>query len=166
MMATPPHGSSEVDTGSIATSLSRLRVGSRTVSETPKSHYSERTRRVVSRASAKRTLFTGTTADHEPVHGAATKSASGLSKHSSSHSVSHRFPPWTLQEDRALVAFMLLYTEATSWSSRAGKGDQLWEKAGEHVQHTVNSDYCRTGKSLILLNLFIYNYHVLETSDM
>ena len=135
--------------------------------------YRERTQRVVSRASAKQTLFTGTTADREPVHGVATKSVSGLSKHSSSHSVSHRFPPWTLQEDRALVAFMLLYTEATSWSSRAGKGDQFWEKAGGHVQHTVNSDYCRTGKShfhvsllLFLLNLFIYNYHVLETSDM
>ena len=38
--------SSEIDVDSIAASISRLRVGSGTVRETPKSHYSRRTRRV------------------------------------------------------------------------------------------------------------------------
>ena len=37
---------SEVDVDSIQASISRLRVGSWTVRETPKSHYSRRTRRV------------------------------------------------------------------------------------------------------------------------
>ena len=43
--------SSEVDVDSIAASISRLRVGSGTVRETSKSHYSRRTRRVARSAS-------------------------------------------------------------------------------------------------------------------
>ena len=53
--------------------------------------------------------------------------------------------PWTTDEVRALVSFLLLYSEGSSWTSRAGKTDCFWEKAGQYVQSQVNSSYCRSG---------------------
>ena len=53
---------------------------------------------------------------------------------------------WTVGEERALVRFLLLYTESTSWSSRTGKGDNVfWEKAGAYIQKEVQSEYRRSG---------------------
>ena len=152
-MATPPQGKRAVDVDSISKNVNCLRIGYGVLRETPKSQCSRRSRGI----GAKRTLFTGANS----AHGAA-MSVSGLSTPSSSHLEGHQFPPWTLQEDQALVAFMLLYTEATFWNSRAGKGDQFWKKAGEHVQRTVNSVYCRTGKHPFAYISFS-PYYVLET---
>ena len=52
------------------------------------------------------------------------------------------FPSWTEREELALICFMLLYTEGTSWSSRSGKGDRFWEKAGGYISlHIVEQVY-------------------------
>ena len=53
--------------------------------------------------------------------------------------------PWSPDEVRALVAFILLYSEGSSWPSRGSKGDSFWKRAGQHVQKAVNSMYCRSG---------------------
>ena len=66
------------------------------------------------------------------------------------------FPSWTEREELALIRFMLLYTEGTSWSSRSGKGDRFWEKAGGYIQKCVKSSYCRTG---------IYYIHIVAVSE-
>ena len=57
----------------------------------------------------------------------------------------HQPPPWNIYEHKALVAFILLYSEGSSWPSRAGKTNSFWEKAGHFVQKQVKSEYCRTG---------------------
>ena len=54
------------------------------------------------------------------------------------------FPSWSEREELALIRFMLLYTEGTSWSSRSDKGDRFWEQAGGYIQKCVKSSYCRT----------------------
>ena len=38
---------------------------------------------------------------------------------------SRRPPPWTVDEIRALVSFLLLYTEGDTWQSRANKTDRF-----------------------------------------
>jgi hypothetical protein len=53
--------------------------------------------------------------------------------------------PWSDREVRALVAFILLYSEGRSWPSRGSKGDSFWVEAGQYVQKAVNSKYCRSG---------------------
>ena len=48
--------------------------------------------------------------------------------------------PWSLHEDNALVSFLLLYTDGSSWPSQ--KEDCLfWKRAGEFVQSVVHSSH-------------------------
>ena len=51
--------------------------------------------------------------------------------------------PWSLHEDKALVSFLLLYTDGSSWPSQ--KDCLFWKRAGEFVQSFVQSSHCRTG---------------------
>ena len=138
---TTPQGAVAVDVDHVVATLSHLKLGtsslgSAVVGETPrKSHNKHRIR-------TRRTLFSRTDELRASPTGARSESVV-------SAPVQPR-QPWTVDEDRALVNFMLLYTEATSWSSRGGKGNRVfWERAGEHVQSEVQSAYCRSGISIL-----------------
>ena len=135
--ATPRATQSGIHLDSVVTGVSHLHVGPGLVFDTPKS----KCRGKVRRYGAKRTLFDA--GDHQ---GDRRVSAPTRPDTASVSRPDVRFPPWTTQEDQALVSFMLLYTEGASWSSRRSKGDQFWDKAGQYVQTTVNSEYCRTGE--------------------
>lgn len=52
-------------------------------------------------------------------------------------------PNWTTGEFQALVSFLLLHTDGSSWS--ACKDPKFWEKAGEFVQQQTKSFHCRSG---------------------
>ena len=131
---TTPQGAVAIDVGRVVATLSRLQVsksslGSAVVEETPKKSRNK------PRRLPRRTLFSRA----EELHTGAR----------SDRLVSPPVQPrqsWTVNEERALVNFLLLYTEATSWSSRAGKGTTVfWESAGAYVQSEVHSAYCRSG---------------------
>ena len=88
-----------------------------------------------------RKLFSSSHQDHEEL--VASGSTSATVDTSSESRL--RSSPWTTDEDHALVSFLLLYSEGITWTSRAGKMDCFWEKAGQYVHSQVNSAYCRSG---------------------
>ena len=65
--------------------------------------------------------------------------------------------PWSIEEIRALVAFLLLYSQGHSWPSRSNKEDAFWVEAGQYVQKAVKTKYCRSGE-LLHANFCMY-YH-------
>ena len=102
VMATPPGRRHSVNVESIAASFSRLQVGAGSVEGTPKSSSTKRTRCLA----AKRTLL--------PQLGGPPVVTVSSSVTNSLDSETQRFPPWTVEEEQALVNFMLLYTEGMS----------------------------------------------------
>ena len=67
----------------------------------------------------------------------------------SSKKTNKELPNWTTFEYQALVSFLLLHTDGSSWSAR--KDPKFWEKAGEFVQQQTKSIHCRSGIKLICL---------------
>ena len=115
----------QVDVNDLSESFSGLRVRGGQESGTPRSALRTRRRQGATR----RVLFSS--------QEILTDTASNRSS----------FPSWSQQEELALIRFLLLYTDGTSWSSRSGKGDRFWEKAGIYIQREISSSYCRTGLS-------------------
>lgn len=65
--------------------------------------------------------------------------------------------PWSNDEEKGLVTFVLLHSEANKWPSR--KDDTaFWMGAGEFVQSYVKSDHCRTGLYTVLHAYYMYGY--------
>ena len=64
-----------------------------------------------------------------------------------------RPPPWGDDEIRALLSFILIYTEGNTWTARASRTDDFWDQAGVYVKEQVGSSYCRTGWLHCMYNL-------------
>ena len=126
-MDTPPEGNADT----LAGALSCLNVKAKLPGSTPKRSHGKRKQGVEA-------LFV----EHEAHPGP----RSPVSRRSDgADPVKQRFPPWSAQEEQALVSFVLLYTEGTRWCSRASKSDRFWENAGAYIQSQVHSKYCQTG---------------------
>ena len=127
-MDIPPEGNLAVDVDALAGALWSLSTEGKLP---PKSSHGKRRREVGS----KRALFV----EQETDRGPPTRVSQRIDE---AHQVTQQFPPWSAQEEQALV---LLYTDGTRWSSRASKGDHFWENAGTYIQGQVHSQYRRTG---------------------
>ena len=55
---------------------------------------------------------------------------------------------WSDAELRALVEFVLFYSEGIKWPSH--KREDFWNSAGEFVQTKAGSSVCRSGKHYII----------------
>ena len=122
--STPPRGSLAINVDVVRANLSSLTL---TPSRVTPSNASSRKRNA---RGMQRRLFSSAPVFEEPAA-------------SVSHSRSRQ--PWSTGESRALVSFLLLCSEGSSWTSR--KEECFWEKAGQYVQNLVQSEYCRTGQS-------------------
>lgn len=52
-------------------------------------------------------------------------------------------PPWTVEETKSLLCFLMLHTDGKSWMSH--KDFHFWEKAGAFIQFRVHSPHLRSG---------------------
>lgn len=52
-------------------------------------------------------------------------------------------PPWTLEETKHLICFLMLHTDGKSWVVR--KDYHFWEEAGVFIQQRVHSPQRCTG---------------------
>ena len=68
------------------------------------------------------------------------------------HQVTQQFPPWSAQEEQALV---LLYTDGTRWSSRASKGDRFGRMLGpisrDRSIHSIVEQVCYVKACMLVL---------------
>ena len=133
--------SSLLSPGSASGTVDAAVTGLSLLSLTPSTSASRRSRRSVRQSGMKPKRLFGVTAGL----GEASSTGIEVTDAAAPFASSRRPPPWTVDEIRALVSFMLLYTEGDTWQSRASKTDRFWEEAGSFIQRQVNSTYSRTG---------------------
>lgn len=141
---TPPRGSVAVDLDKVRANISSLTLTPSTVAPSTSSQSLRRSAR-----GKPRKLFSSPPVFTELATSGGVLSANGTA------SDRHIRQPWSTDEVRALISFLLLYSEGSLWPSHASKQDLFWKKAGQYVQNQVQSEYCRSGQSQCVSCMYV-----------